>query len=78
MDGYGLLIHQDEDEFLVVGRGISIRFSVSDASIEIDWAQEGRFDQGRWIRDRILNGDERFFLFPNDELRTVRLKLLRR
>jgi hypothetical protein len=76
--GYGLLMHSGPDEFLVVGKGISIDFSAPNAVVEIDSAQEGTFKNGDWVAGRTLNGDERYFLFPGDDLRIVRLRLLRR
>lgn len=77
-NGYGLVINVSPGEFLVVGRAISIAFTAPDAKVEIDSAQEGAFKGGRWTAGRTLNGDERFFLFPGDRLRIVRVKLLRR
>ena len=76
--GYGLVISRADNEFLIVGRGISVNFSSPGAQVEIDSAQEGVFENGQWIPGRTLNGDERFFLFPKDSLRIVRLRLLRR
>lgn len=76
--GYGLIIHSADNEFLIAGRGVSINFSATNAQIEIDSAHEGVFENGRWIPGRALNGDERFFLFPNDSLRIVKVTLLRR
>lgn len=76
--GYGLAINSGEDEFLVVGRGISARFSAPGTKVEIDSTQEGEFVAGRWHPLRTMNGDERYFLFPNDKLRIIRFKLARR
>ena len=76
--GYGLVINSGPDEFLIVGRAVSIAFTAPDAKVEIDSAQQGVFKDGRWTPGRTLNGDERFFLFPGDSLRIVRVKLLRR
>lgn len=76
--GYGLIINSGPDEFTVVGRGVNVNFSVPNASVEVDAAQEGVFKNGQWIAGRTLNGDERHFLFPNGELRTVRIRLLKR
>jgi hypothetical protein len=76
--GYGLAIKSADNELLILGRGVSINFSAPGAQVEIDSAQEGVFKNGNWIPGRTLNGDERFFLFPNDSLRIVRLTLLRR
>ena len=76
--GYGLVVNSGPDEFLIVGRAVSIAFTAPNAKVEIDSAQEGEFKDGRWTPGRTLNGDERFFLFPGDSLRIVRVKLLRR
>jgi beta-galactosidase GanA len=76
--GYGLVIRTGENELLVVGRGINLGFSSPGAQVELDSAQEGTFRNGTWIPGRTLNGDEHFALFPNDSLRIVRLRLLRR
>jgi hypothetical protein len=75
---YGLVIQQGPDEFLIVGKGFRVDFSVAGATVEIDSAQEGEFRKDRWVAGRTLNGDERDRLFPNDSLRIVRIKLLRR
>ncbi|MEO6715722.1 MAG: DUF5597 domain-containing protein [Novosphingobium sp.] len=77
-NGYGLVINTGANEFLIVGRAISVSFSALDSVVELDSAQEGVFQSSRWIPGRTLNGDERYFLFPPDGLRIVRVKLLRR
>jgi hypothetical protein len=76
--GYGLVLHTGEDEFLVVARGASLRFSHTDAIVELDTLTEGVFNDGRWVPGRTLNGDERYWMFPKDGLGTVRITLLRR
>jgi Domain of unknown function (DUF5597) len=76
--GYGLVISTGNDAFLMIGRGISVNVSTTGADVEVDSAQEGSISRGRWMLGRTLNGDERFFLVPNDSLRIVQLKLLRR
>ena len=75
--GYGLVIQTGEDEFLIVGRAIDVAFTADGGSAEIDSAEEGTFEKGQWIPGRTMNGDERYFLFPVDALRTVRVRLLR-
>jgi hypothetical protein len=76
--GYGLIIHSGPDEFTVVARGVTLNFAAANAKVETDAVQEGAFKDGQWVPGRTLNGDERYFLFPNDSLRTVRIRLLRR
>lgn len=77
-NGYGLLIEVGKEEFLAVGRGISLKFAVPGKEIEVDSAQEGMFEKGQWVPGRTLNGDERFALLPTDDLRVVRIRLLQR
>ena len=76
--GYGLAIASGPNEFLIVGRGISVRFAAPGSKVEIDAAQEGRYAGGRFIVGRTLNGDERYFMFPNDGVHVIRIKLLKR
>jgi hypothetical protein len=76
--GYGLVLQTGKNEFLGIIRGASLRFSRTDSEVELDRVEEGQFRDGTWVPGRVLNGDERHFMFPKDELRTVRLALLRR
>lgn len=76
--GYGLLIQTGEDDFLALILGASVVFARQDAEVEIDSVEEGSFRDGIWEGGRVLNGDERHFMFPNDQLRMVRISLLRR
>lgn len=62
----------------MVARGVMPIFATRGANVEVDVAQEGTFVAGKWVAGRSLNGDERYFLFPNDDLRIVRIKLLKR
>ena len=76
--GYGLIIHSADDEFFMLARGTFVNFSRTDSTVELDTLTEGEFVENQWIPGRILNGDERYFMFPKDGLRTVRIELLRR
>ncbi|MEO5586908.1 MAG: DUF5597 domain-containing protein, partial [Novosphingobium sp.] len=78
LEGYGLIIQTGEDEFLVIARGASLQFSSADSQVEVDWAQEGTLERGQWVPGRTLNGDERHSMFPQDALRLVKVRLLRR
>ncbi|MET0373637.1 MAG: DUF5597 domain-containing protein [Rhizorhabdus sp.] len=78
IEGYGLIIQMAEDEFLIVAKAASFQFTVPDEQVEVDWAQEGRFEKGQWIPGRTLNGDERHNLFSPGKMNTVRMRLLRR
>jgi hypothetical protein len=70
------VIEEAPDQFLLVGQGIGLDFSRGTDAVEIDSVEEGRFDSGRWVPGRALNGDERLFLLPADDLGVVRIRLL--
>ncbi|MFK4834097.1 DUF5597 domain-containing protein [Microbacterium sp. ZW T2_14] len=76
--GYGLVLRTGEDEFLVTATSASLSFARQEAIVEIDELQEEVLRDGVWVRRRTLNGDERHFMFYGDDLRTVRISLLRR
>ena len=73
---FGLVIAEAEDQFLLVGQGVGLDFSRGADLVEVDSVEEGRFESGRWVPGRALNGDERLFLLPLDGLGAVRIRLL--
>jgi hypothetical protein len=76
----GLVLQLGADEFLVVGKDLEITFAAKDRpdeAVELARAEEGRYVDGRWVAERVLNGDERLSLLPSDSLGMVRIKLLR-
>jgi hypothetical protein len=73
---FGIVIAEAEDQFLLVGQGVGLDFSRGADLVEVDAVEEGRFDSGRWLPGRALNGDERLFLLPFDGLGAVRIRLL--
>jgi len=59
--GYGLVIATGRDEFLVAGSGVGIHFSARTPGprhTRILQVDEGRFQDGKWIPGRRMNGDE--------------------
>lgn len=54
---YGLIVATGPDEFLIVGSGLVITF---EEDAHIGTVDEGRFEKGKWIAGRRLNGDESF------------------
>jgi Domain of unknown function (DUF5597) len=73
---FGLLIAEAANQFLLVGQGVGLDFSRGADLVEVDSVEEGRFESGRWVPGRVLNGDERLFLLPADDLGVVRIRLL--
>jgi hypothetical protein len=73
---FALVIAEAEDQFLLVGQGVGLDFGRGADLVEVDSVEEGRFESGRWVPGRALNGDERLFLLPLDGLGAVRIRLL--
>lgn len=67
---YGIIIQTGNDEFLVAGIGLKLKFSSlkNNYAAFIGTVQEGGFVDNKWIVRRWLNGDETWhntFLFTN-------------
>jgi len=80
--GYGLIMTTGTDEFLGVGKGFRASFTVaSGPNVGIASVDEGRFEEGKWIPSRRLNGDENdqgsFWRFDPRGLHTEKVKLYR-
>jgi beta-galactosidase GanA len=59
--GGALIIALGPDEFLIAGSGITVTFKPNGAGADIVGilrAQEGHYDNGRWVAGRWLNGDQ--------------------
>jgi len=58
--GYGAMIIQTgPEDYLIAGQGVTVTFEpVNGGSAGIDKAWEGRFENGTWVPDRLLNGDQ--------------------
>jgi beta-galactosidase GanA len=59
--GYGMIMADGKDGFLGVGKGFRVTFSPvppSGQNVGIGAVDEGRFEDGKWIAGRRLNGDE--------------------
>jgi beta-galactosidase GanA len=80
--GYGLIMTTGTDEFLGVGKGFRASFTVaSGPNVGIASVDEGRFEEGKWVPSRRLNGDENdqgsFWRFDPRGLHTEKVKLYR-
>src|SRR4051794_22591191 len=73
---FGLVIEEAPDSFLLVGQGVGLDFSRGTDLVEVDSVEEGSFSAGRWMPGRVLNGDERLFVLPADDVAAVRIRLL--
>jgi beta-galactosidase GanA len=77
----GLVIQTAPDEFIVAGRGITITFATEGGSVGLDLVRELRFEGGKWVDGRWLNGDQthqgRHVRLPPTEFGVQRIKLYR-
>ncbi|MBO9574580.1 MAG: DUF5597 domain-containing protein [Sphingobium sp.] len=55
----GMIIQTGPEDYLIAGQGITVTFEpVKGGSAGIDSAFEGRFESGKWMAGRLLNGDQ--------------------
>jgi beta-galactosidase GanA len=81
----GLIIQTGQDEFLVAGRGVIIRFADAAANsgyrVGIEQIVEGEFVDGQWVGGRWLNGDEsgqgRYLRLPPEKFGIQKIKIYR-
>ncbi|MCX6334476.1 MAG: DUF5597 domain-containing protein [Bacteroidia bacterium] len=59
--GYGIIINSGTDEYTIIGNNIQVSFSPNTpgpAIAGIAQLDEGKFENGKWIQGRRLNGDD--------------------
>jgi hypothetical protein len=59
--GYGLIIQISKDEFIVSGNACHVGYESADSSkpnSQLLSVEEGKFVDGKWLKNRTLNGDE--------------------
>jgi beta-galactosidase GanA len=88
-DGYGLILSTGPDAFLGVGKGFRVKFRPRDPGtstsgvkrVGIGTIDEGRYENGKWIAGRRLNGDENdqgeYWRFDPRTLHTEKVTLYR-
>ena len=56
----GLLIWLGGEDYLFAGTGVTLTVAPADGlgKLGFDWVEEGRYDDGKWIAGRRLNGDQ--------------------
>jgi len=82
--GYGLIMATGPDEFLGAGKGFRVSFTSAkpaDRHMGIASIDEGRFEDGKWVPGRRLNGDENdqgsYWRFGSRKVNTEKVKLYR-
>lgn len=61
----------------MIGANDAPKFAVESGHVAIASKEEGRFEQGQWLRHRRLNGDEAAQGLPDGRIGAMRIKLLR-
>ena len=74
---FALIAGTGDGGFLVIGRELTLDYFADDARIEIDSVQELIIDDGEVVPGRVLNGDERLMILPNDRVGAARIRLVR-
>ncbi len=75
--GGGLVLEREPNEFVVLAINCDLRFRRSDGGLlDTLEKEEGRFADGRWVRGRILNGDERYHNVIGSQVTLLRFRLL--
>ena len=70
LTGYGLFMLEGPNEYLMAGNNIQVVFTPNTPGPEIAglaWQESGKFVDGKWVRNRILGGDDsvlRFDIMP--------------
>ena len=60
-DHGGMIVHAGGEDFWFAGQGITVTFEGADGGpplVGIDIAEEGIFENGKWLAGRRLNGDQ--------------------
>jgi len=64
LSGRALVAEAAPDRFLITGASANMKFATKlgqSGTVQILTVEEGHFDNGRWVRERLLNGDETAF-----------------
>jgi hypothetical protein len=74
---YGLVIALAPDEYLIAGANIAVEFlpkAGGPPNVELLFHEEGRYEDGKWLARRRLNGDE-YAVVIHDEMELRRVKV---
>ena len=68
MTGYGIFMLEGPNDYLMAGNNTQVTFTPRTSGPPIAglaWQESGRFEDGRWVRNRILGGDDSVLRFDN-------------
>jgi Domain of unknown function (DUF5597) len=77
---FALVVQTGPDEFLFMGANGTPSFAVDSpgpSKVAISSKDEGRFEKGKWVPGRRLNGDEAGTGLPNTRIGMLKIRLVR-
>ena len=78
---FAIVINTAPDEFVFIGANGSPRFSVDSPNpsrVAISVMDEGRYENGKWVPGRRINGDELFLpALPSSTIGILKVQLVR-
>lgn len=74
--GGGFVLEMGKFEYLVAAINCTFDFQADGLLLDTLTKEDGRFADGRWQRDRILNGDERYHHVVGNQVALYRFQLL--
>jgi hypothetical protein len=78
---FAIVINSAPDEFIFIGANGSPSFSVNSpgpSRVAISAMDEGRYENGKWVPGRRINGDELFLpALPNSTIGMLKVRLVR-
>jgi Domain of unknown function (DUF5597) len=77
---FAIVIQTGQDEFLFMGANGTPSFAVDSpgpSKVAISSKDEGKFEKGKWVPGRRLNGDEAGTGLPNGRIGMLKIKLVR-
>ena len=64
LSGRVLVAEVSPDRYLLIGAAANLKFATklgTRGSVQLVTVEQGHFDAGRWVKERLLNGDETAF-----------------
>ena len=77
---FGIVVNTAADEVLFIGSGLSPSFAADSpgpSQVAIGSIDEGRYEKGKWIPGRRINGDERSRGLAAGSIGMLKIKLYR-
>lgn len=74
---FALVVQMGPDEFLFLGANGVPRFAADSAHVAVVSKDEGRYENGRWVAGRRLNGDEADEGLPEGAMGMMRIRVMR-